>query len=105
MLRDAAQKRIRSRSGTGCSKQPIPDKQNHRISMARLPKKPLAGFDPFSQSQTLFLPSPGTVGILVTRRRGRQSAKPMHFPGSHAALTWCEEHRAAFVYFFNRPQN
>jgi hypothetical protein len=73
--------------------------------MADLPLKTVAGYDPASQRQTLFLPAPGRQGILITYRRRRTTAKPMQFAGSHAALTWCEEHRAGFVYFFAPPQN
>ncbi len=73
--------------------------------MADLPPKTVAGYDPASQRQTLFLPAPGKQGILVTHRRRRTTAKAMRFAGSQAALTWCEKHRAGLVYFFGPPQN
>ena len=73
--------------------------------MAHLPPKTVAGYDPASQRQTLFLPAPGKQGILVTQHRRRKAAKAMQFADSHAALTWCEEHRAGLVYFFGPPQN
>lgn len=73
--------------------------------MAHLPLKIVAGYDPSSQRQTLFLPAPGKHGILVTQHRRRTTAKALRFASSHAALTWCEEHRAGLVYFFGPPQN
>lgn len=68
--------------------------------MAHLPIKNLFAEAPFSQSKTLFLPAPGRLGFLVTRKGRRHSAVPMRFASAHAALTWCDSHRAAMVYFF-----
>ena len=50
--------------------------------MAHLPPKTVAGYDPASQRQTLFLPAPGKQGILVTQHRRRTTAKAMRFAGS-----------------------
>jgi len=73
--------------------------------MAHLPLKTVAGYDPASQRQTLFLPAPGKRGILVTQHRRRTTAKAMRFASSRAALTWCEDHHASLVYLFGPPQN
>jgi hypothetical protein len=55
--------------------------------------------DLFSLSRTLFLPAPGQRGMLVTHARGRMRKKVMKFPDAQAALAWCEEHGAGFVYW------
>jgi hypothetical protein len=57
----------------------------------------------FSQAKTLFLPAPGTAGILVEMIQGRRTSKPMQFPGAHAALDWCLAQGVAFVYW--QPPN
>jgi hypothetical protein len=68
--------------------------------MANLPPKIVLPTAPFSQSKTLFLPSPGKAGILVEQRGRRRAATPMQFTSSKAALAWCEHHRANLVYYF-----
>jgi len=67
--------------------------------MANPPEKSLAGgFDPL-QSKTLFLPAPGKLGVLVSKRGRRRAAEPMQFPSAAAALTWCQAQRVNLVFF------
>jgi hypothetical protein len=68
--------------------------------MAHLPSENVSNFAPFSQRKTLFLPAPGTQGLLVTRVGERFKTRAMKFRDAHAALTWCEKHRAGLVYYF-----
>ena len=67
--------------------------------MAKLPSNFLPHFNAAAQSKTLFLPSPGTHGIVVDMT-GRPRQKARQFANSGAALAWCEEHRINLVYFF-----
>lgn len=48
---------------------------------------------------TLFLPSPGTRGVVVRQQNGRRTAKVRRFAGSQAALDWCESTKTALVYW------
>lgn len=68
--------------------------------MADLPTKTVFPGTPFSQSKTLYLPSPGKAGLLVELRGRRRAATPMQFPGSKAALAWCERERINLVFYF-----
>lgn len=68
--------------------------------MAHLPPGFLADLAPFSQPKTLFLPAPGTLGILVTHRAGRFTSKAKRFASPRAALAWCLSHRAALVFWW-----
>ena len=68
--------------------------------MAHLPHNTVSNFAPFSQRQTLLLPAPGTQGLLVTRSGDSFKTRTMKFKSAHAALTWCERHRAGLVYYF-----
>lgn len=52
-------------------------------------------------SSTLFLPHPGTHGILVRRRGRRWAMEPREFGGAAAALAWCQESRTQLVYWFD----
>ena len=72
--------------------------------MANPPPDPLAGFDPSFQTETLFLPAPGTSGVLVTKRRGRRAAVPRQFASAAAALSWCQARRVNLVFFHNAAQ-
>jgi len=69
--------------------------------MAQPPPGVLPARTPFSQSLTLFLPSPGIEGILVRRIGRRETAEPMQFDGSQAALALCEKNRASLIYYFD----
>ena len=65
--------------------------------MAHLPPNFLpasAGF-----SKTVFLPWQSQVAVVVTRRGEKFSQRTMKFTDAHAALDWCEKHRANFSYF------
>jgi hypothetical protein len=70
--------------------------------MANPPPDPLAGFDPSGQTETLFLPAPGKLGILVSKRRGRRTARELPFTGAAAALRWCQRRRVNLVYFHSQ---
>ena len=69
--------------------------------MAHLPPENISAFEPFSQRKTLFLPAPGTAGILVETVKGRQRSRELQFSGPEAALAWCIEHRGNLVFFHN----
>jgi hypothetical protein len=66
--------------------------------MAHLPRE-LLGVDPFAQPKTLFLPAPGTRGILVTRSGSRFRSQIKRFEGPQAALTWCIDHQVGLVFW------
>jgi hypothetical protein len=67
--------------------------------MANLPPNSLPDFDAVAQSKTLFLPAPGTLGVVVAMSV-RLSRKERRFANVGAALAWCEKHRINLVYFF-----
>jgi hypothetical protein len=69
--------------------------------MAHSSRKKLPAFEPFSQRKTLFLPSPGTAGVLVEIVSGRRRSRALKFPGAEAALEWCIKHHGNLVFFFN----
>jgi hypothetical protein len=56
-------------------------------------------FPSFPLGKTLFYPAPGPHAILVEKIHRRRRSKPMRFADPHAALSWCQSHGAAFVYF------
>ena len=60
-------------------------------------------FDPNSQAKTLFLPSPGTDGVLVERQGEDFKQTPMHFDNATLALAWCVRYRACLVFFPHDP--
>ena len=67
-----------------------------------MPKRPQ--FPPLDdQTRTLFLPSPGTRGILVQQKAGKRVAVARRFPGSGAAMAWCESTKTALVYWPTHP--
>lgn len=74
--------------------------------MAYSPAASLAHISPSPQAQTLFLPAvPGTLGILVTQKGGRHTAKPRRFRGGPAAaLAWCLANRAGLVLHWGAAQ-
>ncbi len=57
---------------------------------------------PFLGARTVFLPAmPGTLGILVSYRRGRHTAAARRFRGGPAAaLAWCVENRVGLVLYW-----
>lgn len=67
--------------------------------MAKLPPNFLPGFNAVAQSKTLFLPAPGTHGVLVAMA-AQPRRKTRRFANASAALAWCEKHRINLVYFF-----
>lgn len=67
--------------------------------MAHLPPQNVPGSDPFSQPKTLFLPAPGTAGVLVIRDAAGLRSRNKRFASAHAALDWCQAHRAALVFW------
>lgn len=67
--------------------------------MARSPKGGLPA--PTPGTQTLFLPAPGTNGVLVTQQAGRDPAEELReFSGPTAAIEWCLSARVNLVFFF-----
>ena len=66
--------------------------------MAHLPLE-LLGVDPFSQPKTVFLPSPGKEGLIVTRTGDRFRSRRKRFNNPHDALTWCIANDAALVFW------
>ena len=54
--------------------------------MAQPPPGVLDALTPFSQALALFLPAPAIDGVLVRRDGRGETAFPMRFVGSHAAL-------------------
>ena len=69
--------------------------------MAHLPPKNLPAFEPLPQRKTLFLPAPGTEGILVETIHGRPRKRQVKFTDSAAAFSWCLKHRSNLVFYFN----
>jgi len=57
--------------------------------MADLPPNSLPDFDAVAQGKTLFLPAPGTLGVVVAMSV-RPSRKERRFANVGAALAWCE---------------
>lgn len=53
---------------------------------------------PLPSAKTVFLPAPGTLAIIVTRKGNRQRQRRRKFKDAHAALSWCIKHEAALVY-------
>lgn len=68
--------------------------------MAQSPKGGLSA--PTPGSRTLFLPAPGTEGILITQRNGRDAAEERReFGSATAAISWCLESRVNLVFYFD----
>ena len=67
--------------------------------MAKSPQKLLPNSGGFAQSQTLYLPAPGTLGVLV-KLSPKPSSSERKFASAAAALAWCEQERINLVYFF-----
>jgi hypothetical protein len=67
--------------------------------MAHLPPEKLSFSD--TPRKTLFLTSPGTVGVLVEQRNGQQRERNKSFADPAAALAWCLAHQVNFVFFYS----
>lgn len=53
---------------------------------------------------TLFLPSPGTRGVVVRQKGGRRTTTVRRFAGSQAAMAWCESTQTALVYWHDQTR-
>ncbi len=67
--------------------------------MAQTPSNSLPEFNPLAQSQTLFLPAPGILGLLV-KMSPKPSRRPKKFENAAAALAWCERERINLVFWY-----
>ena len=67
--------------------------------MAKSPQNSLPFFGGVSQTKTLFLPAPGTLGVLV-KMFPKPSKTERSFENAAAAMAWCELERVNLVYFF-----
>ena len=63
----------------------------------------LPDFSGFSQSKTLYLPAPKkgapAKGILLTPHGVSYRESVKQFADAHAALTWCERHEVALIFW------